>query len=103
MGLGSRILAGDYLESFSSGGEHRSVSRGMEALFLILTAFQSADEARGESQEPLSGGNEYERSLPFLVNPKASPSPRQQTILDHECVLGPRAGRLRAPLGQGSS
>jgi len=103
MGLGSRILAGDFLGSRSSGDEHRSLSRGMEALVLILTAFQSADEARGESQEPHSGENEYARSLPFFLNPKASRSRRQQTIADREFVSGPRARRLRASLGQGSS
>jgi len=103
MGLGSRTLAGDFLGSRSSGDEHRSLSRGMEALVLILTAFQSADQARGESQEPLSRENEDGLSLLFFLNPKESRSPRQQTIADREFVSGPRARRLRASLGQGSS
>ncbi|HVA99973.1 MAG TPA: hypothetical protein VNE42_01750 [Acidimicrobiales bacterium] len=103
MGLSSRIGVAEFLESFSSGDQNRSMSRGMEALVLILTEFQSADEARGESQEPLSGGNEDERSLPFLLSLKASPSGRQQTTADREFVSGPSAGRLRASLGQSSS
>lgn len=94
MGLSSGIRVADFLESIASGDEQRTMSRGMEALVLILTALQSVDKARGESQMPPFGEITSEYFLPFSPGPKATRTSGRRTIDQCKVGAGPRAGRL---------